>query len=120
MQWLYRRYGGQQMYVQHKSRSPPSSEVGEVTDERDWKKYHTPKNLSLSIAIELAELFELFQWKTDEEIFNELASEQYKNNLSDELADVAIYLLALSEILGINLEEAIINKLQKNKKKYPK
>ncbi|MHA1317583.1 MAG: nucleotide pyrophosphohydrolase [Candidatus Heimdallarchaeaceae archaeon] len=102
------------MYVQHKSRSPPSSEVGEVTDERDWKKYHTPKNLSLSIV------FELFQWKTDEEIFNELASEQYKNNLSDELADVAIYLLVLSEILGINLEEAIINKLQKNKKKYPK
>ena len=94
--------------------------IVEFRDERDWKKYHTPKNLSLSIAIELAELFELFQWKTDEEILNELTSEQYKNNLSDELADVAIYLFALSEILGINLEEAIINKLQKNKKKYPK
>ena len=84
---------------------------------RDWKKYHTPKNLSLSLIIELGELFELIQWQKDSEIIEEIF--RIKPQITDELADVAIYLFLLAHELGVNLEEAIPEKLEKSNNKYP-
>ena len=89
----------------------------EFREARDWKKYHTPKNLSLSLIIELGELFELIQWQNDYEIINEL--ERIKNQVTDELADVAIYLFLLSHELGVDLEKAVPAKLSKQNDKYP-
>ncbi|MFP3872233.1 MAG: nucleotide pyrophosphohydrolase [Candidatus Natronoplasma sp.] len=87
--------------------------VKEFRDERNWKRYHTPKDLSLSISIEASELLELFQWKE-----NSLSSVE-KERLKEEMADVMIYLLALSETADIDLGEAVKDKLEKNEKKYP-
>lgn len=86
-------------------------------DLRKWKKFHTPKNLALSMIIEIGELFDMFQWLSDDEIYSKLDEE--KDHLSDELADVAIYLFSLANELEVNLEEAIYTKLKKNAKKYP-
>ncbi|RLF26128.1 MAG: nucleotide pyrophosphohydrolase [Thermoplasmata archaeon] len=88
-------------------------------DERDWKKYHTPKNLIISLLIELGELSEHFQWKTNKEILQSIYDERTKEKIAEELADVAIYLLLLTNELGINLEEAILKKIKKNEEKYP-
>lgn len=89
----------------------------EFRNVRNWQKYHTPKNLSLSLVIEMGELFELIQWQKDEEILTEL--DRIKPQLADELADITIYLFLLAHELKIDLEKAIPNKLEKNNKKYP-
>ncbi|MBA7521551.1 hypothetical protein ES705_13658 [subsurface metagenome] len=94
-----------------------TQEIIRFRDQRKWKKFHTPKNLALSMIIEAGELFEIFQWLSDDEIYSKL--EEEKDHLSDELADVAIYLFSLANILEVNLEEAIRIKLKKNAKKYP-
>jgi len=88
-------------------------EVKEFRDERNWKKYHTPKNLALSISIEAAELLELFQWKEDS------MKNIERERLEEEMADIMIYLLALSEITDVDLKKAVKTKLEKNKEKYP-
>ena len=93
--------------------------VQEFVKERDWEKFHNPKNLSMSIAIESAELMELFQWKSIEESVNGLSSED-RANIKDEVADIMIYCLSLCNKLNIDIEEAILKKMEKNKKKYPK
>ena len=85
---------------------------------RDWEKFHTPKDLAVSIVIEASELLERFQWKTDAEIARMLKSE-FKNSVSEEIADIAIYLSYLCHDLEINLEEAVAGKLKKNDEKYP-
>ncbi len=86
-------------------------------DERDWMQFHDPKNMSISIVLEASELLEHFQWKTKEE------AEQYvkanKEEIQDEIADVAMYLFELADNLGVDLAEAMKNKMEKNKKKYP-
>ncbi len=100
------------------------SSLKELTDRildfrnaRDWEKYHTPKNLSLSLIIEIGELFELIQWQKDEEIKEGLS--KIRSQINDEVADVAIYFLLLSHELGVDLEKAILSKLQKSNTKYP-
>ena len=93
--------------------------VSDFRDERDWRKYDTPKNLAVSICIEAAELLEHFQWKNDEEINRMIREEEKKNEVSDELADVVIYCLGLSDILEIDIAEALKQKLEKNRRKYP-
>jgi len=93
--------------------------IKEFVNERDWGKFHNPKNLSMSIAIESAELMEIFQWKSIEESVNKLSSEDI-DNIKDEVADVMIYCLSLCNQLDIDIEEAILNKMKKNEKKYPK
>ena len=86
-------------------------------DERDWLKFHDPKNLAVSIAIEAAELLEEFQWMTREE--SELHAAENREAVSDEIADVAIYLIELADLLKIDLATAINAKLDKNAIKYP-
>lgn len=88
-------------------------------EERNWQAYHTPKNLAMSIAIEAAELMEIFQWKTPEE------SQELKNDpvvlehLGEEISDVLAYLLNLAESLDIDLSEVFSDKMKKNAAKYP-
>ena len=86
-------------------------------DERDWLQFHNPKDMALSLCLEAAELLEHFQWKTPEQVNAHVIS--HKEDLADELADVACYLLELSANLGIDLSQAIENKLKKNALKYP-
>lgn len=86
-------------------------------NERDWEQFHTPKNLSISIAIEAAELMQEFQWKTTEEVRAHIADN--KERVSDEIADILTYLLLLSKDLDIDPLQAVENKMIKNAAKYP-
>ncbi|SRR6266851_5116024 len=93
------------------------SRIRQFRDERDWKQFHDPKNLATSIAIEAAELLEEFQWMSGEESKRHAA--ENRESVSDEIADVAIYLIELADILEIDLRAAILAKLAKNAAKYP-
>lgn len=85
--------------------------------ERDWEQFHTPKNLAMSIAIEAAELMEHFQWLTVEES-KKLNADQL-NDIGEELADIIIYALSLSNTLGLDLSQTVCAKMEKNIRKYP-
>ena len=88
--------------------------------ERNWSKFHNPKNLAMSISIEAAELMELFQWISMEGSKNKIeADAEFKEKVSEEIADVVIYSLALALTSGIDLKEAILNKLAKNAIRFP-
>jgi NTP pyrophosphatase (non-canonical NTP hydrolase) len=91
--------------------------IRQFRDERDWLKFHNPKDLAVSISIEAAELLEEFQWLTREE--SERHAAENREAVSDEIADVAIYLIELADLLKIDLAEAIHAKLDKNALKYP-
>ena len=86
-------------------------------DARDWVQFHSPKNLACSIVIEAGELLEHFQWKSDEESQEHLM--QHLDEIGEEIADVAIYLLEMADNLGIDLPTAIGRKLDINEQKYP-
>ena len=90
----------------------------EFRDARDWKQFHTPKELAISISLEANELLECFQWKTPDEVEKFINSDE-KVRLEEEVADVAIYLMLLCEAAEIDLKEAIVGKLRKNNEKYP-
>lgn len=89
-------------------------EILRFRDNRDWKQFHTPKNLASAISIEAAELSEIFLWKTDEDSYN-VDTER----VSEEIADVIIYAILLSETFGFDLIDIISKKINKNKIKYP-
>jgi NTP pyrophosphatase (non-canonical NTP hydrolase) len=86
-------------------------------DERDWNQFHSPKNLAMALMVEVAELMEHFQWLTEAQS-NNLATDD-KAAVRDELADVLLYLVRISDKLGVNLTEAALHKLEKNALKYP-
>ncbi len=86
-------------------------------EERDWEQFHTPKNLSMALMVEVAELMEHFQWLTAEQS-TELPAET-REAVSEELADCLLYLVRLSDRLGVDLREASLLKLEKNALKYP-
>jgi len=87
-------------------------------DERDWSQFHTPKDLAISISIEASELLECFQWKSEKVVKEYLDSEKSKE-IEEEIADVLIYLIGLSDVLGIDLIKTANDKLDKNASKYP-
>jgi len=91
--------------------------IRKFRDDRDWMKFHSPKNLAISVSLEAAELLEHFQWKDDEE--SAVHVQTKLDAIEDEVADVAIYLLELSDNLGIDLFKAICKKLDKNESRYP-
>jgi NTP pyrophosphatase (non-canonical NTP hydrolase) len=87
--------------------------------ERGWEPFHSPKNLSMGAAVEAAELMEHFLW-VDNETSRQVVQDPAKlGQIADEIADVACYLLALCNTLGLDLSEAILAKLAKNAIKYP-
>jgi NTP pyrophosphatase (non-canonical NTP hydrolase) len=89
----------------------------EFRDRRDWKKFHNPKDLAISLSIESNELLECFQWKGIDEV-NMMILGSDKIRIQEEIADVAIYLLLLCNETNIDLTDAIFDKLQKNEEKY--
>ncbi|WP_456330588.1 nucleotide pyrophosphohydrolase [Archaeoglobus sp.] len=88
-------------------------------DSRGWRKYHTPKNLSVSIAIEAAELLELFQWTRSVEDEMRVLEERGRD-VEEEIADILIYALFLCDVAGIDPLVAVKRKMEKNERKYPK
>ena len=88
-------------------------------DERDWKQFHTPKNLAAALAIEAAELQETMLWKSDDEVAKLLANAEGRASVSGEIADVLIYALLLCHSTGIDPLTAIAEKLEENRQKYP-
>jgi NTP pyrophosphatase (non-canonical NTP hydrolase) len=87
--------------------------------ERDWEQFHSPKNLVMGLAVEAAELMEHFLWIENQASRQVVDDAGKLGEIADEMADVACYLLALSDSLGIDLSEAILGKLEKNAQKYP-
>ena len=90
------------------------SQIEEFVEQRDWKKFHNPKDLAISISLEASELLELFQWKSSEE-----SVEKYPNELKEELADILIYCIQFASIMGYDIEDIITSKLKSNAAKYP-
>lgn len=86
-------------------------------DERDWAQFHNAKDLALSLSLEAAEVLELYQWKTGPAI-DAVATER-RQDLADELADVLYYTLLMAHDQGVDLEAALLEKLQRNAEKYP-
>ncbi|QIH77554.1 nucleotide pyrophosphohydrolase [Macrococcoides canis] len=87
--------------------------INKFREERNWNQYHNPKDLSLSLSLEAAELLENFQWISSDE-----AVKKNRENIAEELADVFIYGIQLAEEMGFNIEEIIREKVKKNGKKY--
>lgn len=83
-------------------------------DDRNWEQFHNPKDLAISLSLEASELLENFQWKSSDEAIVEKAE-----NIRDELADILIYAILFADQLKVNINEVILNKLQKNGEKYP-
>jgi NTP pyrophosphatase (non-canonical NTP hydrolase) len=92
--------------------------VKKFVDQRNWSQAHNPKNLAMSIAIESAELMEIFQWLSIQESWEIKNSEEF-THLKEELADVLIYCLSLANQLDIDIATVIKDKMIKNEKKYP-
>lgn len=86
-------------------------------DKRDWQQFHDPKNLAAAVAIESAELQEVFLWSKVEES-RKIAAEK-KQKISQELADIFIFSLLFAHETGIDIEKAILEKIELNDKKYP-
>ncbi len=82
----------------------------EFVTERDWEKYHTPKNLAMALANEVGELLGEFRWKTDEELKN--LSEKEVQAIAHEIADSTIFLLRLADVLDIDITEAVNEKIK--------
>jgi len=91
--------------------------INDFSEERDWKKFHNPKDLALSLVLEATEVLEHFQWKNGEQI--DIHVENKKTEISEELADVYYWLLTLSSDLNIDLDKALDDKIEKNREKYP-
>jgi NTP pyrophosphatase (non-canonical NTP hydrolase) len=88
-------------------------------DERDWKPFHNPKDLAISITLEAAELLEHFQWKTAGEVEAFLSEGDNRRRLGEEMADILILLVSLADGVGVDLLQAARAKLRENAAKYP-
>lgn len=95
------------------------SAVDQFVAARDWYRYHTAKNLAMSIAIEAAEIMEHFQWQDTTESTTQLLDAQVKSEVADELADVLIYCLSFANVTGIDVSEAVQKKLARNEGRFP-
>lgn len=95
------------------------NEILAFRDERDWKQFHSPKNLATALGIEAAELQETMLWKTDLEVERLLADPTRHDAVSNEIADVLIYALLFAHAAGIDPANAIRQKLEHNGRKYP-
>ena len=92
--------------------------AGDFCDERDWARFHNPKDLAIGIASEAGELLELFRFKSEEQS-GEMCAVSRRTDVSEELADTLYFVLRFSQITGIDLSEALKDKLAKNALKYP-
>jgi dCTP diphosphatase len=99
------------------------NKMKKFVEERDWQQFHSPKNLSMAIAAEAAELMELFLWSSSESCAEELAKENLveplRINTEHELADIVLYILSFCSRYNIDLAQAIEKKMALNAAKYP-
>lgn len=100
------------------------SDINELTDRivnfrdaRDWKQFHNPKDLAVSLLLEASEVLEHFQWKSPEEMEKHI--QENKDDVADELADTLYWVLLMSKDFDIDIRDALEKKLQKNEEKYP-
>jgi NTP pyrophosphatase (non-canonical NTP hydrolase) len=94
-------------------------EIQQFVQERDWGKYHTPKNLGMSIAIEAAEIMEHFQWYSSQKSVDLVRQPEIKKLVAEELADVIIYCLALADQTEIDISSAVRSKMKRNRDRFP-
>lgn len=94
--------------------------IGSFNKKRGWDKHHNPKNISMSLAIEAAELMEHFKWITEDELSILDEDEERLEKIRDELADVIIYCMCFANNMGIDISESVMKKVAKNEEKYPK
>ena len=85
-------------------------------DARNWKQFHNPKDLAISISLEAAELLEIFQWSGAE---IEADSEEKREQIREELADVFMYCCLMADKMDFDISEIILDKMERNNKKYP-
>lgn len=88
--------------------------VVKFREKRNWKQFHNPKDLAISLSIEASELLEAFQWSG-----TDLVCDEKRETVKDELADVLIYSVLLADAYGLDIDKIIIEKLSKNESKYP-
>jgi NTP pyrophosphatase (non-canonical NTP hydrolase) len=93
--------------------------VQEFVAQRDWEQFHSPKNLSMALAIEAAELMEHFQWITPEDSRQLRFNPERSTAVAEELSDVVCYAMALANAMNIDIAQALRAKMQKNAQKYP-
>ena len=93
------------------------AELRKFAKDRDWDQFHSPKNLAAALSVEAAELLEHFQWLTEEQ--SKALSQDRLDQVGEEIADVLLYLVRLSDKLGIDPMEAAKRKLIRNAEKYP-
>ncbi|XP_075508116.1 uncharacterized protein LOC142545019 [Primulina tabacum] len=96
-----------------------ANKLQEFAKDRDWEKYHSPRNLLLAMVGEVGELSEIFQWRGEVEKGLPNWEESEKEHLGEELSDVLLYLIRLADICGIDLGDAATRKILKNAIKYP-
>ncbi len=92
-----------------------ANELAQFATDRDWHRFHNPKNLSMALAAEAGELLEQFQWLTPEEAEDHAPSEA----AADEIADILIYVVRLASVADVDLDKAVRRKLAKNRDRYP-
>lgn len=83
-------------------------------DDRNWRQFHNPKDLAISVSLEAAELLEIFQWSADD-----LVCENKREKIKEELADVLNYCILMADACGLDLDEIIQAKVKRNSEKYP-
>ena len=93
--------------------------VKKFVESRGWETYHNPKNLAASICIEAAELLEVFQWVSLDEVASWNSAPSKLNRVKEELADIIIYCLSMANTMKINVSQAVLAKLEKNQARYP-
>jgi NTP pyrophosphatase (non-canonical NTP hydrolase) len=95
------------------------SRISRFAAEREWEQYHNPKDLAISVVLEAAELMENFQWVREEELSQIIQDREKLARIREELADVLIYCLRLSQVLHIDLAQCVLSKMEQNESKYP-
>lgn len=89
-------------------------QVLKFRDDRDWKQFHNPKDLAISISLEAAELLEVFQWSAED-----VKCEKKIDKIKEELADVVNYCILMADTCGLDLDEIVSEKIKRNNEKYP-
>ncbi|UCD93303.1 MAG: nucleotide pyrophosphohydrolase [Methanobacteriota archaeon] len=91
--------------------------VSDFVRERDWERFHNPKDLAVSLSIECSELLEIFQWKGQEDV--DVKDEKVANKMKEELADIVIYAISMANATSIDISDAVSEKIRTNESKYP-
>lgn len=94
------------------------SRLKKFAEDRDWEQFHSPKNITMALSVEVAELVEIFQWSNSGGL-DEIKDPNIKLQIEKEIADIFNYLLKLIDMLEIDIEKAALNKIDENAAKYP-